>query len=423
VFALGETTVQCAASDSAGNQASASFKINVSDTTAPVLQAHADVAVEATSSAGALVAFDAPLVSDAVDSAVTITCVPASGSQFALGGTTVQCDAVDHAGNNAAPIQFAVNVLDTTAPLVTPPADVFAEATGPQTAVSHGNATAVDAVGVTSITSDAPAAFPVGATTIHWTATDAAGNAGHASSLVTVQDTTPPAIDAHDAIGNVEATGANGAAVSYDSPATHDLVDGAGTAICTPASGSVFALGTHAVTCNASDASGNAASPTSFDVTVVDTTAPAIDAHGPIDNVEATGADGAAVIYASPATHDIVDGDGSATCTPVSGATFALGTHLVTCNATDVHGNDATATTFAITVIDSTPPAIDAHDDILGVEATGASGAAMTYDSPATHDIVDSAGTATCVPASGRWMSPSLRNRARPFRCTSSPGR
>jgi hypothetical protein len=65
-----------------------------------------------------------------------------------------------------------------------------------------------------------------------------------------------------------EATSAAGAIVNYTSPATSDAVDGAGAAICTPASGSQFALGNTTVTCNATDAAGNAATSTSFVVSV-----------------------------------------------------------------------------------------------------------------------------------------------------------
>lgn len=399
VFALGQTTVDCAATDSAGNTANASFHVTVADNTAPVLQAHADVAVEATSAAGAIATFDPPNVSDAVDTALVATCAPASGSQFPLGSTSVQCDASDQAGNAALPISFNVTVLDTTAPVVTPPADVVVEATGPSTSVDYGTATATDAVGVVSITSDAPATFPVAITTLHWTARDAANNAGHATSLVTVRDTTAPTIDAHDPVTGIEATSAAGAPVHYAPPATHDLVDGDGSASCAPASDSTFALGTTTVTCNASDAHHNAATPTTFDVTVVDTTPPAIDLHAAV-NAEATGPNGAAVSYDSPATHDLVDGDGVATCTPASGSTFALGTHAVDCSATDAHHNTAHST-FDVTVADTTPPTIDAHAAITGVEATGPSGAVVAYDTPLTHDLVDGDGVASCLPASG----------------------
>src|SRR6266542_3146995 len=43
----------------------------------------------------------------------------------------------------------------------------------------------------------------------------------------------------------------------------------------------------------------------------------------------------ALVTYTNPATSDAVDGAGTATCTPVSGGTFALGNTTVTCGTTD----------------------------------------------------------------------------------------
>src|SRR3546814_7933546 len=58
---------------------------------------------------------------------------------------------------------------------------------------------------------------------------------------ISVQDTTGPQIDQPDDIGPIDATAADGAFVSYDSPATHDSVDGNGVASCTPLSGTKFA--------------------------------------------------------------------------------------------------------------------------------------------------------------------------------------
>ena len=44
--------------------------------------------------------------------------------------------------------------------------------------------------------SDAPELFPLGETTVTWTATDASGNAGMDEQLVSVFDTTPPELEA-----------------------------------------------------------------------------------------------------------------------------------------------------------------------------------------------------------------------------------
>jgi hypothetical protein len=217
---------------------------------------------------------------------------------------------------------------------------VSTEATGATTAVAHGAATASDAVGVVSLTSNAPAAFPLGTTTITWTATDAAGNAASALSTVTVVDTTRPAL-VLPADFTREATSANGAAVGFTATAS-DLVDGNVATSCAPASGSTFALGATAVVCTASDLAQNTAQ-ASFVVTVVDTTKPVLDWH-PDVTATASANSGATVSYGLPTATDLVDPAVNASCSPASGSWFNVGTTTVTCTATDSHHNTATST-------------------------------------------------------------------------------
>lgn len=100
-FALGATAVACTSSDSRGNASGAGFSVQVVDTTAPTIAPHADVFATATSGAGALVEYDNPAASDLVDGDVQTHCTPASGTQFALGATTLTCTATDDAGNSA----------------------------------------------------------------------------------------------------------------------------------------------------------------------------------------------------------------------------------------------------------------------------------------------------------------------------------
>src|SRR5262249_28725869 len=93
----------------------------------------------------------------------------------------------------------------------------------------------------------------------------------------------------------------------------------------------------------------------------VDVTAPTIDEVTDI-TVDATSPSGAVVTYTSPATHDDVDGDGIATCTPASGSTFEIGTTTVTCTAQDAAGNVAEPEMFTVEVVgpaDVTAPTID----------------------------------------------------------------
>jgi hypothetical protein len=89
-----------------------------------------------------------------------------------------------------------VTVQDTTDPTITAPADVTVECAGPGgTAVALGTPTVSDVCDSSlTVTNDAPALFPLGATLVTWTARDDAGNETTDTQLVTVQDTTPPVI-------------------------------------------------------------------------------------------------------------------------------------------------------------------------------------------------------------------------------------
>ena len=88
-------------------------EIAVNDVTPPVVTVESKT-VEATSPSGATVSYDASAV-DNVDGPLTPTCVPPSGSVFALGATTVTCEATDAAGNTGTGTG-TITVVDTTAP-------------------------------------------------------------------------------------------------------------------------------------------------------------------------------------------------------------------------------------------------------------------------------------------------------------------
>jgi len=112
--------------DSSGNAADEVTRtVNVVDTTKPTIEAHGDETAEATSSAGATVSYTSPATADNYDAPGTATCLPASGSTFPLGDTTVTCNATDSATNAATPTTFVVHMVDTTKPTL-PTADPVA---------------------------------------------------------------------------------------------------------------------------------------------------------------------------------------------------------------------------------------------------------------------------------------------------------
>lgn len=163
---------------------------------------------------------------------------------------------------------FAVATLNTP-PTLTLPADITAEAASAAGSVVAFTATANDAedgVLAATCTPGSGAVFPLGTTTVTCGATDANGASVSGTFAVTVIDTTPPAITTPGAITQTAST-TSGAVVTFAVTA-NDLVSGAVTPACAPASGTLFPVGTTTVTCSAQDAAGNGAT-AAFAVTVL----------------------------------------------------------------------------------------------------------------------------------------------------------
>lgn len=388
-FALGTSTVTCLGTDKAGNQATDTFSVTVVRTTAPAISAASRTA-EATGADGATVSYTAT-ATDLVDGTVQVTCTVASGSRFPLGDTSVTCSATDNRNNFSHKV-LTISVVDTTAPEVTT-TDATAEATGPNGSPVSFTASASDAVDGSLPATCLPASgstFAPGDTLVTCTATDAHHNTATATATVTVRDTTGPALKLADQ--TLEATGGGGAAATF-MPTASDLVSGVRLVTCDAASGGTFAIGANTVSCSATDQAGNLTRGT-FTVTVGDSTAPSlslIDAQA-----EATKPAGADVSYQASAT-DVVDGSRPVACDLVSGSTFAIAVTTVTCWAHDTRSNAATGT-LTVTVTDSTPPSLTLTDQ--KAEATGTSGAAVTYPTAAS-DIVDGPVAVSCDKASG----------------------
>ncbi len=414
-FGFGTTTVNCSATDAAGNTANGSFTVTVQDTTPPAVTTPSNITAEAVDASGAVVTYSGQSAVDVVDGPLAATCTPASGSTFPLGANTVTCSATDSHGNTGTST-FTINVQDSTAPVLSLPGDITAEATGPTGAVVTFETSASDVVDgnvAVSCNWNSGDTFALGTTTVTCSATDSNHNTSSGSFDVIVQDTTPPALSLPDGF-SVEATGPSGAVATFLASAS-DVVDGDVPVTCAPASGSTFALGLTTVNCSATDAAGNTGAG-SFNVTVVDTTPPALTL--PADQqLEATGPDGAAATFAATAT-DLVDGPLAVTCDADSGDTFPLGTTTISCSVSDAAGNTATGS-FVIIVKDTTAPTITfvsrtpansygwnnddvtlnwSCSDIVGVVASSVSQTVAT-------EGADQSATGTCEDTSGNTAS------------------
>jgi hypothetical protein len=331
-------------------------------------------------------------------SAITTYLVPAHAAPGSSFSACVEVAVVGVSANPTAASCAIITVApDSLAPVLTVPGSFSAEATGPTGAVVSFSASALDVVdGAVAVTCtpSSGSVLPLGSTTVTCSATDAASNAASASFSVFVVDTTQPTVTVPGPL-TVEATGPSGDVATYSASAL-DSVDGSLPATCDHASGSTFALGTQVVHCIATDSHSNTGV-SSFAVTVKDTTQPVVTVPSPV-TLEATGSSGAVATYSAMAL-DSVDGSLPATCDHASGSTFALGTQVVHCVATDSHGNTGSAS-FDVTVRDTTAPTMTSVSTVV-VPATSPAGAVATFTAPTATDLVDGTRPVRCDRTSG----------------------
>jgi hypothetical protein len=166
--------------------------------------------------------------------------------------------------------------LDGTAPSVACPDDAIAECSAsggtpagdPQLAGFFAGATATDDCDLEpTISSDAPALFPLGSTEVTFTAGDDDQNAATCAATVTVEDTLAPTITAPPDLPEVECLSPEGTPVDLGDPQVSDDCD-AEPAVENDAP-ALFPLGVATVTWTAVDSAGNSDSDAQ-DVTVVD---------------------------------------------------------------------------------------------------------------------------------------------------------
>ncbi|MCI5224562.1 MAG: HYR domain-containing protein, partial [Candidatus Electrothrix sp. AR4] len=187
----GETKLTITATDKSGNNRTITQDVIVKDIEPPIITPPDNIIAEATAPLSD-VNIGTATATDNVGVVSITNDLPPAG--FPLGRTSVTWTAEDAAGNKASAKQW-VTVIDTTPPELTIPADIEDfEATGPLTPVQIGQASATDLVGVFSLANNAPVTYSVGTTVVEWIACDAAENCSSAWQLVTVVDTTPPAI-------------------------------------------------------------------------------------------------------------------------------------------------------------------------------------------------------------------------------------
>ncbi len=408
IFPVGTTTVSFTVTDDSGNSSSCSFDVIVTDSETPVIEEINDITQNSNEGiCGAVVDFAEVNATDNCGiETVEITEGLASGSEFPVGTTTVTYTVTDINGNVSTET-FTVTVIDNEAPEVTCPTNITASTeTGEAYAiVNFENATATDNCEVSVEQTAGPVSgsqFPIGTTTVEFTATDAAGNSTTCSFTITVEDNEDPSLECpSNYTGGVE-TGVCGGIVEFETPTGFDNSGEVSiTQTAGPASGEQFPVGTTTVEFTATDTAGNSTT-CSFTVTITDDEAPQISEMDDITVNTDTGVCGAVVNFEDATATDncgiesMVLTEGLA-----SGSEFPVGETTVTYTATDTAGQTA-STSFTVTVVDNEAPSITCPESFTVNVEFGTTSTIVTYDAiTATDNCGETTTTMTSGIASG----------------------
>ena len=159
-------------------------QVTIKDTTSPTILPPEDIIVSATSLSGTNVVLNPPTANDLVSD---ITIDNDSIGVFPFGETIVTWSATDESGN-ISHVKQLVNVIDDSPPELQTPEDIVIDASSLENIIDIGVSLALDMIDSQPIISnDAPEFFPLGETTVTWTAIDASGNSVTSSQLVDIQ--------------------------------------------------------------------------------------------------------------------------------------------------------------------------------------------------------------------------------------------
>lgn len=409
-------THQVTSTSTSGN--TCTFNVTVVDTPPPTIACPADkTATAPVNSNEATVDPGTPTTNPS--SGVTVNGARSDGhpltDPYPVGTTLIVWTVTDASNQSASCTQrIIVNTSDcgndTEPPTITAPPDVTAH-TGPGSTTCGvalspsdnelGSPVANDNCSVT-VTSDIPPGnlFPVGMTTVHYTATDGSGNTASAIQHVTVIDNTLPNIAApadasYTCPSEVPAANPNQAhGTDPNLPNGGPVTDncGAPTVTVSQSSSGAGNPGSPLIitrTFTATDSHGNSASAVQT-ITVIDSTPPTFTSvPGSVTAYTGPGATSCGTVV-SDATLGVATATDNCAVTVTrsgvpAGNVFPKGNTTITYTATDSGGNTATANQ-TVTVIDNTPPTISCTADITVGFNPAVNGAVVTYTTPVGSD-------------------------------------
>ncbi|MFK7978468.1 MAG: HYR domain-containing protein [Saprospiraceae bacterium] len=263
-FPIGTTPITYTASDNCGDEKTCTFNVIVEATASNiVLNCPADVTINAPLGATeAIVTWDEPMPTSDCTGTVTITASQNSGTDFPVGTTTVTYTATDNCGSTIT-CEFDVTVIGTNSTIVLEcPSDVTVNAipNATEAIVTWDEPMPTsNCAGIitTTASQNSGTDFPVGTTTITYTATDNCGSTITCEFDVTVIGTNStillecPSDVTVNAIPN-----ATEAIVTWDEPMPTSDCAGIITTTASQNSGTDFPVGTTTITYRAAESCG-----------------------------------------------------------------------------------------------------------------------------------------------------------------------
>jgi len=310
----------------------------INDTQKPTITCPASVTkiTDANSCTATGVVLGTPVTADNCGVASVTNNAP---SAYPIGVTTVTWTVKDNSGNTQTCTQ-TVTISDNQKPTITCPANVTKTTdtnSCTATGVVLGTPVTADNCGIASVTNDAPSTYPIGVTTVTWTAKDNSGNIQTCTQTVTISDNQKPTITCPSNVTKTTDTNScTATGVVLGTPVT---TDNCGIASVTNDAPSTYPIGVTTVTWTAKDNSGNIQTCTQT-VTIGDNQKPTITCPANItvssdtNSCTATG-----VVLGTPVT---ADNCSVASVTNNAPASYPVGNTTVVWTVTDAAGNTET---------------------------------------------------------------------------------
>jgi hypothetical protein len=336
----------------------------------------------------------------------------ATADASSLADGTVTVTAVGSTDLETNTVTSSVN-KDTTGPAVSVPANITVDADSADgTPASNAaiaafleEATAADIVdGSVSVTNNAPPVFPIAATTVTFTAADVLGNIGTATAVVTVEDQSPPVIDAPATfvvLGTEAGLSATEQAIVdfIASVTATDKVDGA--LAITNDGPDFYPFGATTVTFTAVDAAGNQATaitvvnvsldPIAPELTIADSISINVDMP---NSVLASSEPVIAEFIDAAVATDNKDDDSTLIITNDGLDEYAVGETVVTFSVSDAAGNTTTkSASITLVVLDTDGDGLpDFYETANGLDPEDASDASGDADGDGISNLDEYAG-------------------------------